>query len=269
MKLRSLAALLLAGAAVLAPMTASAHRAWIVPSATNLSGEDPWVGIDAAISNDLFYADHNPMRLNGVTITAPDGQTATAENPMTGKYRSTFDLHLTQPGTYRIANVGGGLTASFKVGEETRRWRGTAAELATAVPEGATEVVVTETANRVETYVTRGEPTTGALAATGQGLEMVPVTHPTDLAAGEPATFKLMLDGQPAANLTVTVAPGGVRYRDARGETTVTTGADGAFTVTWPEAGMYWLNASARGGAGSVPGSTRSAAWTATVEVLP
>jgi hypothetical protein len=27
------------------------------------SGEDPWVSVDAAVSNDLFFADHFPMQL--------------------------------------------------------------------------------------------------------------------------------------------------------------------------------------------------------------
>jgi type IV secretory pathway VirJ component len=41
-----------------------AHRGWIVPSATVLSGDGAWVTLDAAVSNELFYADHNPMRLD-------------------------------------------------------------------------------------------------------------------------------------------------------------------------------------------------------------
>ena len=65
---------LMATAAALAlPGAASAHRAWFLPAATSFSGEDPWVTVDAAISNDLFFADHFPMQLAQVKITAPDG----------------------------------------------------------------------------------------------------------------------------------------------------------------------------------------------------
>ena len=64
------------------------------------------------------------------------------------------------------------------------------------------------------------------------------------------------------------MARGGIRYRDNPEESTVTTGADGAFTVTWPEAGMYWLNASVRTeGQGAAMGSNTS--YVAVVEVLP
>ena len=66
-------------AALLAPASALAHRAWIVPSAATVSGDDPWVTFDAASSNTLFYADHNAMRLDSMVITAPDGSTARTE----------------------------------------------------------------------------------------------------------------------------------------------------------------------------------------------
>ena len=138
--------------------------------------------------------------------------------------------------------------------------------MAAGIPADATDVVATRANSRTETFVTLGEPT--AIALTGQGLELVPVTHPNDLVAGEPATFKLVRDGRPAADLEVTIARGGSRYRDHPEEMTVHTGTDGAFTVTWPEAGLYWMNASVR-----LPAAgdqlAYSAAWNGVVEVLP
>jgi uncharacterized GH25 family protein len=40
-----------------------------------------------------------------------------------------------------------------------------------------------------------------------EGLEMVPITHPNDLVAGEPARFRMMLDGKPAGNLEAPSSP--------------------------------------------------------------
>ena len=258
--------LAIAAAAAL-PMQAQAHRGWLIPSATVLAGEDPWTSFDAAVSNDLFHPDHAPMRLDNLVITGPDGKEAKAENVQLAHYRSTFDLHLTQQGTYRVANVSQGLSVSYTLNGEQKRWRGQLSEdAAEALPAGATDVKITENYGRVETFVTRGAPT--AIAAVGKGLELVAVTHPNDVVVGEAATFKLMLDGKPAAGLEVTVAPGNVRYRENRDEMTLKTGADGAFTVTWPAAGLYWINASARGGAGATAGSTRNASYTLVVEVL-
>lgn len=253
-------------AALALPMSAQAHRAWLAPTSTVLSGADAWVGFDAGMSNGVFIADHAAMNLAGLTITAPDGSTATPANTMVGKYRSTFDLHLTQAGTYRIANVSGGVMVSYRQGGEAKRWRGAEADMAASLPADATEVVATRSNSRTETFVTLGEPS--AIALTGQGVELVPVTHPNDLVAGEPATFKLVRDGQPAADLEVTIARGATRYRDNPEEMTVRTGADGAFTVTWPEAGMYWMNAAIRTPA-SGSQLAYSAAYNGVVEVLP
>src|SRR5262245_8245144 len=110
--------------AALAPLAAHAHRQWLLPSTTVLAGNDPWVTVDAAVSNDLFIFEHVPMRLDNLAVTGPDGNAVKPENQATSKFRSSFDLHLTQPGTYRVAVVNNGIFASWKVNGQTNRWRG-------------------------------------------------------------------------------------------------------------------------------------------------
>ncbi len=83
-------------------MSAEAHKAWLLPSSTVLSGNDVAVTVDAAISSDLFIFEHNPLRLDGLTVTGPLITRRSPENTGTGKYRSTFDVALKTPGTYRI-----------------------------------------------------------------------------------------------------------------------------------------------------------------------
>ena len=261
-------ALIAALATLALPMSAQAHRAWLAPTATVLSGTDAWVGFDAGMSNGVFIPDHAAMGLEGLVITAPDGSTVQPENVMRSRYRSTFDLHLTQSGTYRVANVLGGVVVSYKQDGATKRFRGTEATMAANIPADATEVTVTRSDSRVETFVTLGAPTTAALTPTGEGIELVAVTHPNDLVAGEAATFKLIRDGHPAAGLEVTIARGGSRYRDNPEEMTVRTGADGAFTVTWPEPGMYWVNASVRTPAADGRPAA-NAQYNGVMEVLP
>ncbi|HKT75335.1 MAG TPA: DUF4198 domain-containing protein [Sphingobium sp.] len=239
----ALAALMLSGAA-------QAHRQWMLPSSTSLSGSDNWVTVDAAVSNELFYFDHMPMRTDGITVTQPDGSAGKIEHAATGQYRSTFDVHLTQPGTYRIANVSTMIMGSYSLNGEVKRLpRGTTKDnLAAAIPAGATDVQTAEALSRNEIFLTLGAPTTTVFKPTGVGIEMVPVTHPNDLVSGEAATFRFLLDGKPAADLKVTLIPGGGRYRDALGQQDLTTDKDGKLTVTWSQPGMYWLNASIGGG---------------------
>ncbi len=263
---RPLALLALATALGFAP-AAQAHRMWLLPSSTSLSGEDAWITVDAAVSNGLFIFEHRPMQLDNVRVTGPDGQAVEMQNASTGKYRSTFDAPLAKPGTYRISSVSDGLSATYTLNGERQRWRGAAGTM--SLPAEAKDVKVTHNQRRVEAFATNGAPTTEVLKTTGQGLEMEPVTHPNDLFAGEAATFRLLLDGKPAADVEVTIVPGGSRYRTDSGEMKLRTGADGAFTVTWPEAGFYWLEAEARGGASELaPGAERNASYVATLEAL-
>ncbi|MEO3474288.1 DUF4198 domain-containing protein [Roseomonas sp. CAU 1739] len=268
MNIRALQRLALA-AMLAVPVTAVAHRAWMLPSATVLSGEDPWITVDAAVSNDLFYFEHFPMQLDGLTVMTPDGSPGEAANQARGRYRSTFDVRLTVPGTYRIAVAGGGFSASWRENGQTRRWRGTREAMAAAVPANAENLRVTLGQRRIEFFVTRGAPTDRVLQPINEGLEMVPITHPNDLVAGEPARFRLVLDGKPAGGVEVEVVPGGNRYRDRLGDMKIQTAEDGTFTVTWPGPGMYWLEAAVRDTNSGLPNVQRNASYIATLEVLP
>ncbi|MBN8844997.1 MAG: DUF4198 domain-containing protein [Sphingomonadales bacterium] len=259
--------------AAMAAVPASAHRQWMMPSSTVLSGDDVWVTVDAAVSNDLFYFEHQPLRLDAVKAWAPDGTEVAIENKATGRYRSTFDVHLLQKGTYRIASVADMLMGSYDLNGKTERLpRGTtAANLAERIPAGATNVKTAEANNRNEIFVTVGEPTTTLFKPTGKGIELVPVTHPNDLFAGEAATFQFLLDGKPAVGLPVTVIPGGIRYRDQLGQMDLKTGADGKVEVTWPEPGMYWVNVTTPQAGGEESGPqpvARRASYVTTLEVL-
>jgi uncharacterized GH25 family protein len=270
MKIRLRPLLIGLAAAGLLAAPASAHRQWMLPSATNVSGDDVWVTVDAAVSNDLFYFEHQPLRLDNVRAWAPDGSEVKLENTSTGRYRSTFDVHLTQKGTYKIASVGEGINGSYMLnGEQKRLPRGTrVAQLAAAIPAGATDVKLTENATRNEIFVTSGEPTDALFKPSGKGLEMVPVTHPTDLVTGEEARFRFLIDGQPAAGIEVAIVPGGVRYRDQLNDKTLKTDAEGELAFTWPEPGFYWLNATAHDAKVSVPqASQRNLSYVTTLEV--
>lgn len=268
--MKAIRVLTVAALALALPLTASAHRAWLLPAATVLSSENAWVTVDAAVSNDIFHMDWAPLRLDNLVVTAPDGSTVAAQNPHTGKYRSSFDLELTQQGTWRIAIVNQGLMASYEENGERKRWRGTAERFAQEVPADAKDLQVSQNAGRIETFVTAGSPTQDALKPTGTGLELAPVTHPNDLFEGEAATFRLLLDGEPARDLEVTVIAGGMRYRNAQGDITAKTNDKGEFTVTWPSAGMYWLEASTQDDRTSLPQARqRRVSYVATLEVLP
>ncbi len=254
--------------AALAVGTAHAHRAWILPSTTIVSGEGAYVTIDAAASNNLFFPDHRPMAVDQIVITAPDGKTTKATNAMVGQYRTTLDVKLDQKGTYRIANASSGFNASWKEGAEVKRWRGTLAEYAAQGIDKKPGVELTVSNRRVETFVTVGAPT--AIKTTGKGLELTAVTHPNDLYVGEEVSFKLTDNGKPAAGLAVQVIAGGDRYREDEGAIKVTSDEDGVIKLKFPSAGMFWLNTESQGTI-TMEGKTMksSSMYSAVLEVLP
>lgn len=254
---------------------ASAHRPWMLPTATIVENKDAWVTIDGAVSEGLFDFDHMPLRMDGVTVTAPDGTTAAAPAAVTGKLRSSIDLQLPKEGTYRIALVSNNVMGSYKDGNEVKRFRGSEADFARQVPAGAQDVRKTITQQRIETFVTAHKTSDGALKPTNAGLEMVPLTHPNDLRANETMRVRFLLDGKPLPNLPFSLVPGGVRYRGVAGEIRLATDAKGEASFKLPAANMYWMNAAYPPNPGkgpapeNGPAETRRYAYTATLEALP
>ena len=263
---------LLAAALAACTLQAHAHLPWIMPTSTIVEAKDAWVTIDGAITDNYFDIDHMALKLDGASITDPDGASVPLPPVLTGRMRSSFDLKLARNGTYKVALVTRNVMATYKQGGEVKRWRGAEEALASNVAANAEDLRTVYQHARLETFVTANKASTCALKASGAGLEMIPVTHPNDLRAGEKATLRFVLDGKPLANFAFSVIPGGVRYRGVLGEVRLTTDANGDATFTLPDAGMVALVASypatpAKPGEG--PAVQRRYSYTSTLEILP
>jgi len=259
-------ALALAGLA----FSAQAHRPWMVPTQTLIeSDRETWVTIDGAVSEGLFDVDHMPLRMDGLLVIDPDGASSPAPAATVGKHRASVDIPLPKDGTYRITLAATNVMGSYKLnGEQKRFGRGGPSE----VPAGATDVKTTTTLQRQDTFVTRNKTSSGALKPTGVGLEMVPVTHPNELHAGEKASMRFLLDGKPLANFPFSLIPGGVKYRGTANEVRLTTDAKGEASFTLPAPNMYWLSAAYPANAPRGPGVEGPAkrySYSATLEIQP
>jgi uncharacterized GH25 family protein len=253
----------------LAPAVSDAARAWLLPSQTVLARSGGWVAVDAAAADDLFSVNQGTLPIDTLVVTGPDGQAVTPQNPFKSRSRSTFDLELRQAGTFRITVADTLVMARWEEDGKPKRWRGTPAEAAASIPASAAKLEVEETQRRVETCVTVGTPSE-LKGSAGKGLELVTLSHPNDLYRGEAAKFRVLLDGKPAPALEVEIIAGGTRYRDAPEELRIKTDRAGEFSVTWPEAGLYWLNVGIEDANVSVPSAKkRHASYNATLEVLP
>ena len=247
---------------------AQAHRPWMIPNTSIIETDrEAWVTIDGAVSEGLFEFDHVPLKLDGLTVTGPDGSTAAAPAAVTGKHRSTVDILLPTDGTYRLTLAATNMMGSYKLNGETKRFRG-----ADGPPAGATDVKTTTMVQRQDTFVTRNKSNNGALKPVGTGLEMVALSNPTELRAGETAKFRFQLDGKPLANFPFSLIPGGVKYRGTLNEVRLTTDANGEASFPLPAPNMYWLSAAYPANAPRGPGVEPPAkrySYSATFEILP
>jgi len=260
--------LVVALCALFIPAASQAARPWLLPSQTVLARSGGWVAVDAAMADDLFSVNQGAMPVDTLVVSGPDGQAVTAQNVTKSRSRSTFDLELRQAGTYRIAVAEDAVMARWEEDGKPKRWRGSAAEMATGIPAGAAKLEVEQTQRRVETFVSVGTPTELKPGA-GAGIELAPIQHPNDLYARETAKFRFLLDGKAAKDLDVEVIAGGTRYRDSPGEMTFKTDKNGEVSITWPAAGMYWLEVSLQDEGATAPGvKKRRASYAGTFEVL-
>lgn len=261
---------------LLLPLSAEAHRVWLLPNSTIISsGTDAWVSVDAAASNDIFHADHAPMPVNYVEVVGPDNKTIPLHNIYSGKFRSSFEFPLVNKGTYKVAMAANGIMATWETASgEHKMWpyrgaKADPAEFDKAVPKQAKNLEVSEFYRRVETYVTSGAPDTQVFKPSKTGLELVPVTHPNDLYVGEAARFRFLMNGKAAAGIQVSVIPDAMRYRSDQGEIQLTSDSNGEVSITWPRAGMFWLSAEYQDNKAKKPASIRVASYALTLEVFP
>lgn len=261
--------LAIAATTLLAVGTSSAHRLWILPSTTILSGENQWVTVEAAISNDLFFPNHHALPLERITALSPTGKTVELKSAAEGEIRSSFELLLEEQGTYRITSQMNGMFASWKENGEPKRLRSNEEELGKMDLSKMEELKLFKSNTRVESIITCGETTEVALK--GDGLEFEFITHPNDLFSGETATFRVILNGKPAAGQEITIVKGNDRFRNSVDEMVLTSNDDGIIEITWTEPGRYWINGSADLEAGEFKGlpMKQGASYTLTVEVLP
>src|SRR5690349_4557502 len=143
---------------LVAPATGFAARAWLLPSQTIVARSGGWVTFDAANSDDLFSFNQGAMPVDALSVSGGDGQPVAPQNVAKGKTRSSFDLELRAPGTYRVAVAGDMVMARWEEDGKPRRWRGTPAEMAANIPAKADKLDIEQMQRRVETFVTVGTP---------------------------------------------------------------------------------------------------------------
>ena len=234
------------GLLALVATSASAHPVWMLPSEFNVSSDTAhWVTVDGTASHGVFSFD-KPIGLDNVTVYDPAGNPARIGPYYKGQRRSVFDLALSEVGTYKVElrNPPRYVT-TYTIGKRNteRRIMANKQEAAAQVPAKAQEVTTYAMQNISAFYVTRNTPSDTVFKSSGQGLELQPLTHPSDVVVGEAARFRLTFDGQPLAERKVEVVGHGTQWRDGRQQQDLVSDQDGVVAFTPAQRGPHLLSA--------------------------
>jgi len=198
---RSVKSLLLAAALAVLALPVAAHTPYLAPASFQARAGGT-VTLDASFA-ETFFVPEAVFDDSHFSITGPDGRQVEPERVVPLRTRVVVEHALPKDakGTYRFS-TGERLGAVFRTWEIAGR-KVSSRDAAEAVPAGAKVISNFQSRIRAETYLTVGAPDRGALRPYDQGLELVPVTHPDDLFAGEPIEFELRFDGKPLADTPV------------------------------------------------------------------
>lgn len=193
--------MLLAAVLGLIALPAAAHTPYLAPASFQARA-GATVTLDAAFA-EAFFVPESAFDDSQFTVTAPDGRSLPPERVVPLRTRVVVEHALPKDakGTYRFS-TGERLGAVFRTWEIDGR-KVTSRDAAEPMPRGARLLSSFQSRIRAETYLSVGTPDRGALQPYGHGLELVPITHPDDLFAGEPLEFELRFDGQPLADTAV------------------------------------------------------------------
>lgn len=234
MRGRTFRAMVVAGVAWLAAGVATADSPYLNPNVHDATNRDH-VTVEASFTEDIFQA-RVVMRSDFFHVIGPNGTTPITDVTYL-RDLAIFEVATPLDGTYRISS-------GPRQGRTAKMYRATdgswkmVGEEDSNPPEG-TPLVDVQSITTAEVYVTRGVPSDGALEPRGQGLELFPLIHPADITAGEDATFQLLFEGRPLTGVEVTVFREAGQYDGKKIEATLTTDAQGRFTVRAGDAGAY------------------------------
>lgn len=229
----------LAGAAITGVLAgaAQAHSPYLLPSAFDVT-DRKLVTVQGSFT-ESFFSPEVVMKSDAWAVVGPDG----ARRPLTAvnlRELALVEVATEQPGTYRV-------TSGQRTGRTAKAVLVKGAweflEDPAKAPAGTTPVDM-QSLTLADVYVTRGAPSTAALAPIGKGLEFVAVTHPSSIFTGQDARFVVLFDGKPVKGQAVTLNAGDDRYADAKTPPVALTSDDqGRFTVKVARSGVYQIQA--------------------------
>ncbi len=272
-KSQGVTAVMAAVLAVGAGHAASAHTPYLLPNA--FDAERDHVTLEGSLTEDAYFSPDIALKTTAYVETLPNGRTQIVAPAAMLKDLALVEAPLDATGTYRFS-TGQFVARTNKMALIDGKWvmvrpaggrdnhepdhasgadghggekhgehphgDGPHGVSEADVPAGAKTMLV-EGVLTAETYVSKGAPTQAALATSGKGLELAPVTHPDSIYVDQGFAFKFLLDSAPAAGVPISVYRSGDAYDEKRITAEVKTDATGAAKVSFERPGVYLLTA--------------------------
>jgi len=225
---------------------AQAHPRWVLPSHFSVSKEGgDWLSFDVTASHGTFVFD-KPAGSQNASIIMPDGRSEYPNFTLTGKRRSMFDFFFVEQGTHKVTvNNPMEYYTEYKAGKrETLKWlEANKADRDKLLPKQARDIATRIYFTRAESYITVGKPSLEALKIEGKLLELLPITHPSDIVEGEPVKMQFYFEGEQQAGVEVEITREGTLYRNHQQQIDLVSDAQGFISFVPEHAGRYILKA--------------------------
>ena len=216
-----------------------AHTPYLVPTSFEPLHQG-WVSLDAGFV-EVFFQSEVAFDKGDFKVLTPQGEWLSPGRYEQLTTRSLVEHQLQQEGTYRFS-TGLRKAAVFRMYELNGQRKHTR-DPKEVLPKGAKLLDHYQSVTRAETYLTLKAPSQQALKPHNQGLEIVPVSHPSDIYAGESFSVQLLLDGKPQADKELQIFTGYNGSEQEIPSQSARTDKTGKAQFNLPDAGVYLMYA--------------------------
>lgn len=217
--------------------SANAHSPFIVPTSFEPLHQG-WVSLDAGFA-EVFFQSEVAFDKGNFQVLTPAGEWVAPARLEQFTTRSLVEYQTKDEGTYRFS-TGVRKAAIFRMYELNGERKHTR-DPKEILPKEAKILDHYQSVTLADTYVTLKKPTKAALKPYNQGLEIVPVTHPNDIYAGEAFSLSVLLDGKPLRDNEVSLFTGYDLGEQENATFTAKTNQDGKVEFTVANPGVYLL----------------------------
>jgi len=229
----------------LSTMNANAHNLTMWPSKFSVNSDKPTVVTVDLTRGDLAYRLDHAVSPMGFSALDPQGKSIRRTgNLYQSAERTTIDFPITQQGTYTLKyDSAPRYNTSYAAGKKAKRKRLRLDKIAAQkeLPNSAKNVMTKKSITSAVAFVTNTLPSEDGFKTTAKGIEITPVTHPSDYVTEETIAMLVTYNGKPLTNNEVSLTRDGAQYTANSTPTKSMTDKNGELNFMFQQGGRYVL----------------------------